>query len=134
LGSGIFYYRLRAASFNESRRMVLLKQRAFRIGVCIRKGCQVMAPHGKKRIRLNDDQRRRLTVKGKILGCEVLGEIGTIATLDTILRWHRQLVRNHQCLDNHLIGPGEEVARVIGEVQCRERLGGLLAYYDRDAA
>jgi transposase InsO family protein len=48
--------------------------------------------HGKKRIRLNDDQRRRLAVKGKILGRKMLGEIGTIVTPDTILRWHRQLV------------------------------------------
>ncbi len=48
--------------------------------------------HGKKRIPLTDDQRRRLAVKGKILGRKVLGEIGTIVTPDTILRWHRQLV------------------------------------------
>ena len=48
--------------------------------------------HGKRRIRLNDDQRRRLAVKGKILGRKVLGEVGTSLTPDTILRWHRQLV------------------------------------------
>jgi transposase InsO family protein len=48
--------------------------------------------HGKKRILLNDDQRRRLAVKGRILGRKVLGEIATIVTPDTILRWHRQLV------------------------------------------
>jgi hypothetical protein len=48
--------------------------------------------YGKKRIRLNDDQRRRLAVKGKVLGRKVLGEIGTIVTPDTILCWHRQLV------------------------------------------
>jgi transposase len=48
--------------------------------------------HGKKRIRLNDDQRRRLAVKGRILGRKMLGEIGTIVTPDTILRWHRTLV------------------------------------------
>jgi putative transposase len=47
---------------------------------------------GKRRFRLNDDQRRRLAVKGKILGRKVLGEIGTSFTPDTILRWHRQLV------------------------------------------
>jgi putative transposase len=47
---------------------------------------------GKKRILLNDDQRRRLAVKGKILGRKLLLEIVTIVTPDTILRWHRQLV------------------------------------------
>ena len=47
---------------------------------------------GKKQILLNDDQRRRLAVKGKILGRKLLLEIVTIVTPDTILRWHRQLV------------------------------------------
>jgi transposase InsO family protein len=48
--------------------------------------------HGKRRIRLDDDQRRRLAVKGKVLGRKALGQIGTAFTLGTILRWHRQLV------------------------------------------
>ncbi len=47
---------------------------------------------GKKRILLNNDQRRRLAVKGKLLGRKLLLEIATIVTPDTILRWHRQLV------------------------------------------
>ena len=47
---------------------------------------------GKKRILLNDDQRRRLAVKGKILGRKRLQEIGMLFTPDTILRWHRTLV------------------------------------------
>jgi hypothetical protein len=47
---------------------------------------------GPKRILLNDDQRRRLAVKGKILGRKRLEEVGTLFTPDTILRWHRTLV------------------------------------------
>jgi putative transposase len=47
---------------------------------------------GTKRILLTDDQRRRLAVKGKVLGRKVLSEISTLFTPDTILRWHRQLV------------------------------------------
>ena len=47
---------------------------------------------GKKRILLNDDQRRRLAVKGKILGRKRLEEVGTLFTPDTILRWHRLLI------------------------------------------
>jgi hypothetical protein len=47
---------------------------------------------GKKRILLTDEQRRRLAVKGKVLGREQLEQIGTLFTPDTILRWHRQLV------------------------------------------
>ena len=47
---------------------------------------------GKKRILLSDDQRRRLAVKGKVLGRKVLQEIGCLFTPDTILRWHRELI------------------------------------------
>ena len=47
---------------------------------------------GKKRILLDDNQRRRLAVKGKALGRKMLEEVGTIVTPDTILRWHRKLV------------------------------------------
>ena len=47
---------------------------------------------GKKRMLLNDNQRRRLAVKGKMLGRKRLEEVGTLFTPDTILRWHRKLV------------------------------------------
>lgn len=45
-----------------------------------------------RRLLLSDDQRRRLAVTGKALGRKLLGEVGTLFTPDTILRWHRQLV------------------------------------------
>ncbi|MFC2171829.1 hypothetical protein ACFLU6_04270 [Acidobacteriota bacterium] len=45
---------------------------------------------GKERILLNDDQRRRLAVKGKLLGRRLLQQLATIVSPDTILRWHRQ--------------------------------------------
>ncbi len=48
--------------------------------------------HGTRRLGLNDDQRRRLAVKGKTLGRRLLTEIGTIVRPDTILRWHRRLI------------------------------------------
>jgi hypothetical protein len=48
--------------------------------------------HGKKRILLNDDQRRRLAVKGKVLGRTLLAQLATLVTPDTLLRWHRRLV------------------------------------------
>src|SRR5262249_49795734 len=47
---------------------------------------------GKKRIRLTDDQRRRLAVKGEALGRKALSAITTIVTPDTILHWYRELV------------------------------------------
>jgi putative transposase len=47
---------------------------------------------GMKRVLLSDDQRRRLAVKGKVLGRKLLSELGTVFTPDTILRWHRVLI------------------------------------------
>ncbi len=47
---------------------------------------------GKKRVRLNDDQRRRLAARGKVLGRRLLADVCSIVTPDTILRWHRQLI------------------------------------------
>ena len=48
--------------------------------------------HKGKRLRLNDDQRRRLAVKGKTLGRKLLFKFATIVTPDTILAWHRKLI------------------------------------------
>ena len=45
-----------------------------------------------RRLRLTDDQRRRLAAKGRPLGRRVLRQVATIVTPDTILRWHRQLI------------------------------------------
>src|SRR5215510_1964632 len=44
------------------------------------------------RPRLTDDQRRRLAVKGHVLGRRHLAAIAGIVTPDTILRWYRRLV------------------------------------------
>jgi putative transposase len=47
--------------------------------------------HG-RRLRLDDNQRRRLAVIGQRLGRRLLADIVTIVTPDTILRWHRELI------------------------------------------
>jgi hypothetical protein len=47
---------------------------------------------GGRRLRLNDDDRRRLAVLAFRVGRRALREISTIVTSDTLLRWHRQLV------------------------------------------
>ena len=47
---------------------------------------------------------------------------------------HYHSERNHQSLENRIICPSDEVGRDEGEIQCRERLGGMLRYYYRDAA
>ena len=45
-----------------------------------------------KRLRLTDDERHRLAVKGKALGRKVLEEVATIVTPDTIMAWYRKLI------------------------------------------
>jgi len=47
---------------------------------------------GDRRLRLNDNQCRRLAVKAKKLGRRVLHELATLVTLETLLAWHRRLI------------------------------------------
>src|SRR6478736_6713493 len=47
---------------------------------------------GTRRLRLTDDDRRRLAVRAYRVGRTALREIATIATPDTLLRWYRQLI------------------------------------------
>ena len=46
----------------------------------------------KSRLKLTDNQRRRLAVKGKPLGRRLLHDFACIVTPDTILSWYRRLV------------------------------------------
>ncbi len=45
-----------------------------------------------RKLRLTDDQRRRLAAKAKLLGRQALNQVATIVTPDTLLRWHRRLI------------------------------------------
>ncbi|HEY6368998.1 MAG TPA: integrase core domain-containing protein [Candidatus Sulfotelmatobacter sp.] len=47
---------------------------------------------GGRRLRLNDNQRRRLAAKAKGLGRKILSEVATIVTPETLLAWHRKLI------------------------------------------
>ncbi len=47
---------------------------------------------GTRRVRLTDDDRRRLAARAYRVGRRALRDIATIATPDTLLRWHRQLI------------------------------------------
>ena len=47
---------------------------------------------------------------------------------------HYHMERNHQGLDNRLIKPSADVISLERPVRRRERLGGMLNYYYREAA
>ena len=45
-----------------------------------------------RRLRLTDEERRRLAVKGRALGRKLLAEVASLVTPHTGLAWHRSLV------------------------------------------
>ena len=47
---------------------------------------------GNRRLRLTNEQRIRLAVRGKTLGRKLLDQLATIVTPDTLMRWHRKLI------------------------------------------
>jgi putative transposase len=60
---------------------------------------------GSRRLRFNNDQRRRLAVKAKGLGRKLLAEVATLVTPETLLAWHRQLIA-HKYDGSPKRGPG----------------------------
>ncbi len=50
------------------------------------------------------------------------------------LALHYHTERNHQGLENKIIQPEFPAFPETGPVRCRQRLGGLLRYYFREAA
>jgi hypothetical protein len=69
---------------------------------------------GGRRVRLNDDQRRRLAAKAKGLGRKLLAEVATIVTSDTLLAWHRKLIAQKYDGSGKR-GPGRP--RTAGEIE-----------------
>jgi hypothetical protein len=47
---------------------------------------------GQRRLRFNDDQRRRLAVRAKGLTRRLVEEMSPIVTWETLLVWHRKLI------------------------------------------
>ena len=65
---------------------------------------------GDRRLRFNDDQRRRLAVRAKGLGRKLLAEVASLVTPDTLLAWHRKLIAEKYDGHNQR-GPGRPRTR-----------------------
>jgi putative transposase len=68
-----------------------------------------------RRLRLTDDQRRRLAVKGEVLGRKLLGEYVSLVTPYTILGWLRKLIARKWDFSEKRRGPGRP--RVMDEIR-----------------
>ena len=54
------------------------------------------------------------------------------ALRELIAHYHAE--RNHQGVGNQLLGPHGKVGSINDPIHCRERLGGMLNFYCREAA
>ncbi len=95
------------------------RQQAQVIGYLAEENRVLKGQLGRKRLRLTDDQRRRLAAKGKPLGRRMLDRVATIVTPDSILRWHRRLIAAHHTYPHkeRLGRPG--IMKVIRELIVR---------------
>jgi hypothetical protein len=74
------------------------------------------------------------TIKESCIGRLILFGEGSLrkALLEFVVHYHHE--RNHQGLGNRLIIEEESGTANGGPIQCRQRLGGMLNYYYRQAA
>jgi putative transposase len=79
-------------------------------------------------------ERFHLSIKSECLSRMIFfGEKSLrLAVNSFLLHYHAE--RNHQGLSNNLIDPSGTIGCREGEIECRERLGGMLNYYYRKAA
>ena len=74
-----------------------------------------------------------LSIKSECLDKMVLLSERQLRTAVREFVTHYHGERNHQGLDGRLIEPPAN-ENCTGSIECRERVGGLLRYYDRGAA
>ena len=83
---------------------------------------------GDKRLRFNDDQRRRLAVRAKKLGWRTLQQLSTMVTPATLLAWHRRLIAEKYDGSNRR-GPGrprtkDEIRQLVVRMATENRAWG----------
>src|ERR1022692_1674094 len=74
---------------------------------------------GGRRLRFDDNQRRRLAVRAKELGRKVLDEIASVATPETLLAWHRKLIAQKYDGTAHRAAGRPRIAGEIEELVVR---------------
>jgi transposase InsO family protein len=82
------------------------------------------------RRRFTDEQRIQLAMKAKALGRQLLGEIATIVTPDTLLAWHRKLIAQKWTYARKGVGR-PRVAQEITELVLRIAAENASWGYDR---
>ena len=83
-----------------------------------------------QRLRFTDEQRIRLAVKAKALGRQLLDELETLATPDTLLAWHRKLIAKKWTYARQ--GPGRpRIAQEITDLVLRMARENVSWGYDR---
>src|SRR5436305_2577500 len=88
-----------------------MNQRHLQMIECLREENRVLREQlGDRRLRFNDDQRRRLAVQAKGLGRKLLAEVASLVTPDTLLAWHRKLIAEKYDGHNQR-GPGRPRTR-----------------------
>ena len=85
---------------------------------------------GGRRLRLTDDDRRRLAARAYRLGRQALREVATIVTPDTLLRWDRHLIARKWTYAKH--GPARrgvvtEIRELIRRMAGRTPAGATRA-------
>ncbi|MDP6118559.1 MAG: hypothetical protein QGG53_42375, partial [Planctomycetota bacterium] len=79
---------------------------------------------GKKRLLLDDNERRMLAVKAHTLGRKALLELTTIVTPETLLRWHRKLVAKKWDYSNK--------QKSVGRPRIRQAIVDLIIRYAKE--
>ena len=83
-----------------------------------------------RRLRFRNPE--KMVARTRARKCRMSRRIPRRAINEFMYYYHHE--RNHQGIGNRLIDPRDEVGTTVGSVECRDRLGGLLKYYYRQAA
>ncbi len=97
---------------------------------------RILRAQFKGRLLLSDAEKARLAEIAQRLGRKALEELAAVAKPDTLLAWLVPKAHRHQIrrIESSPTSRSERARNRKAAVRCRERLGGLLKYYERKAA